>query len=109
MQDCLTVAEKDKYGNFKTTDNDKVILRIKGESLDEELRNIFCKFVEFEESKESLAEVCPYHRPGGLKEKWDTVGKQQYEAKKRKEAKKAQNEKDKEERKRDDGEGCVVQ
>ncbi len=106
--DYLIVAEKDKYGNFKATD-EGTIFRTKGESPDKEVRRFYCEDVVLEKSNKSLAEVCPYHRPDGLKEKWDTVGKQQWDAEKRKEAEKAQREEYEEERKRRHRNGCVMQ
>ena len=106
----LTVAAKDEYGNFETTvDDGVVIFKTKGEISDEEIRRFYCIHVKFEKSKEALAEVCPYHGPGRLKEKWDTVGKPKYEAKKLKEEEKAQKKERKEARKMHDREnGCVV-
>lgn len=74
---CLMVEESDEYGNLAYRDNG-INFRTKPKVPDETFQKLGCHRPLFQ--LEDVPSVpCPYHGPGGLKEKWDTIGKDKYD------------------------------
>lgn len=76
------VIEKDRYGKLNYEDNG-VIFRTMPEDDNEQFPQHGCNQHRFEDSRSNPSH-CPYHGRGGLREKWDEEGKNNYDARKKK-------------------------
>lgn len=108
MPNCLMVEKSDEYGDLDYQENG-INIRTKPKDRNEQFREFGCAKHEFLDEKLDSAPECPYHMPGGLKERWDNIGGiKKYDAEKQRKEKARLAAKAKALRKEQDSEGCCI-
>lgn len=75
------VEEPDEYGNLNYEDKGITFRTMPGDR-NEQFRDYGCAH-HVCDPEETIPIPCPYHGPGGLKEKWDSIGKDRHDAQKK--------------------------
>ena len=75
------VEEPDEYGNLNYEDKGIAFRTMPGDR-NEQFRDYGCAH-HVCDPEGTTPIPCPYHGPGGLKEKWDSIGEDRYDARKK--------------------------